>query len=152
LIHAIGRNDGPGATNAWLDKYIFPGGYSPALSETLAAIERTGLWVTDCEVLRLHYARTIAHWRRRFASNRDAIKALYDERFCRMFELYLAGSEIAFRRQGHMNFQIQLCRDIEAAPLSRDYMFEAERRTAAASDVAAPHPEVAELDLAPRGS
>ena len=127
LIHAIGRNDGPGATNAWLDKYIFPGGYSPALSETFAAIERTGLWVTDCEVLRLHYARTIAHWRRRFASNRLTIAALCDERFCRMFELYLAGSEIAFRRQGHMNFQIQLTRDIEAVPLARDYMLDAER-------------------------
>ena len=127
LVHSIGRNEGPGATNPWLDKYIFPGGYSPALSETFAAIERSGLWVTDCEILRLHYARTIAHWRRRFAANRDLIASLYDQRFCRMFELYLAGSEIAFRRQGHMNFQIQLTRDPKAVPLSRDYMVDAER-------------------------
>ncbi len=127
LVHSIGRARGPGATNPWLDKYIFPGGYSPALSETFAAIERTGLWVTDCEVLRLHYARTIAHWRQRFAANRTQVRALYDERFCRMFELYLAGSEIAFRSQNYMNFQIQLTRAIDAVPLTRTYMTENER-------------------------
>lgn len=127
LIHSIGRSEGTGATNAWLDKYIFPGGYSPALSETFAAIERSGLWMTDCEVLRLHYAKTIAHWRRRFAANRTVIASLYDERFCRMFELYLAGSEVAFRRRGFMNFQIQLTRRIDAVPLARDYMIDAER-------------------------
>jgi len=127
LIHSIGRSEGTGATNAWLDKYIFPGGYSPALSETFAAIERSGLWMTDCEVLRLHYAKTIAHWRRRFAANRTVIASLYDERFCRMFELYLAGSEVAFRRRGFMNFQIQLTRRIDAVPLARDYMVDAER-------------------------
>ncbi len=130
LVHSIGRREGPGATNAWLDKYIFPGGYSPALSETFAAVERSGLWVTDCEILRLHYAKTIAHWRSRFQANRAVIAGLYDERFCRMFELYLAGSEIAFRRQGHMNFQLQLTRETEAVPLSRDYMFDAERAAA----------------------
>ena len=127
LVHSIGRSEGPGATNAWLDKYIFPGGYSPAMSETFAAIERSGLWVTDCEVLRLHYAKTITHWRRRFAANRDVIASLYDERFCRMFELYLVGAEVAFRRQGHMNFQIQLTRGIGAVPLTRDYMVDTER-------------------------
>ena len=127
LVHSIGRAAGPGATNPWLDKYIFPGGYAPALSEAFAAIERSGLWVTDCEVLRLHYARTIALWRQRFAANRAVIASLYDERFCRMFELYLVGSEIAFRRQRHMNFQVQLTRRADAAPLSRDYMVDAER-------------------------
>jgi cyclopropane-fatty-acyl-phospholipid synthase len=132
LLHAIGRADGPAATGRWLEKYIFPGGYSPALSETFAAIERSKLWVTDCEILRLHYARTIAHWRARFAVNRDRIRALYDERFCRMFELYLAGCEITFRRQGHMNFQIQLSRSVDAVPLTRDYMLAAERASAAA--------------------
>jgi cyclopropane-fatty-acyl-phospholipid synthase len=131
LLHSIGRREGPGSTNAWLTKYIFPGGYSPALSETFAAVEKSGLWVTDCEVLRLHYAKTIAHWRRRFAANRDVIASLYDERFCRMFEVYLCGSELAFRRQGHMNFQIQLSRSIDAVPLTRDYMVEAERKTPA---------------------
>jgi cyclopropane-fatty-acyl-phospholipid synthase len=127
LLHAIGRFEGPSATNDWIAKYIFPGGYSPALSEVLAPLEASGLITTDIEILRLHYAKTLAHWRRRFAANRDAIAALYDERFCRMFEFYLSGSELAFHHAGHMNFQIQLVRHQEAAPLSRDYMFEAER-------------------------
>ncbi|GEM15586.1 SAM-dependent methyltransferase [Gluconobacter oxydans] len=130
LIHSIGRMDGPGTTNPWIQKYIFPGGYSPALSETLAAIERSGLWMTDCEVLRLHYARTLAEWRKRFDANRDKIRALYDERFVRMFEFYLVGAELAFRVQGHMNFQLQLTRSIDAVPFTRDYMFERERDTA----------------------
>lgn len=127
LLHSIGRSDEPGTTNPWIDKYIFPGGYSPSLSETFAAIEKTGLWVTDCEILRLHYAKTISIWRKRFAEQRENAKALYDERFCRMFEFYLAGAELSFEVQGHMNFQIQLTRDIRAVPLTRDYMFEAER-------------------------
>ncbi len=133
LVHAIGRADGPGATNAWLEKYIFPGGYSPALGETVSAVEASGLWITDCEVLRLHYARTIAHWRARFAANRERIRALHDERMCRMFELYLIGSELAFRRQRHMNFQLQLTRSIDAVPFTRDYMLDAERRGATAT-------------------
>lgn len=128
LVHAIGRSQGPGSTNPWMSKYIFPGGYSPALSEVLPAAEKSGLWVTDIEILRLHYAQTLAHWRRRFAANRDAIQSLYDERFCRMFEFYLVGSELAFRRMGHMNWQMQLTRSPEALPLTRDYMFEAERQ------------------------
>lgn len=127
LIHAIGRSDGPGSTNPWIAKYIFPGGYSPALSEVLPLVEKSGLWATDIEILRLHYAHTLAHWRRRFAANRDAIQSLYDERFCRMFEFYLVGSELAFRRMGHMNWQLQLTRRLETLPLTRDYMFEAER-------------------------
>ncbi len=122
LLHTIGRSHGPAATNRWLTKYIFPGGYSPALSEVVPRIERAGLIVTDIEILRLHYAETLRHWRRRFAANRDAIAALYDERFCRMFEFYLAGSELAFRRMGHVNFQIQLAREQTAVPLSRDYI------------------------------
>ncbi|GAB0119519.1 class I SAM-dependent methyltransferase [Acidisoma sp. 7E03] len=128
LIHTIGRLDGPGTTNPWIEKYIFPGGYSPALSETMAAIERTGLITTDVEILRLHYAKTLREWRRRFAANRDAIQALYDERFCRMFEFYLAGSELAFHYQEHVNFQIQLTRQLEAVPLARDYITETEHR------------------------
>ncbi len=122
LIHAIGRSDGPGSTNAWLRKYIFPGGYSPALSEVLPNVERSGLMATDIEILRLHYAETLRHWRRRFAANRDAIAALYDERFCRMFEFYLATSEIAFRRCGHMVWQLQLAHEHGAVPLTRDYI------------------------------
>ena len=122
LIHAIGRSDGPGSTNPWLRKYIFPGGYSPALSEVLPGVERSGLMATDIEILRLHYAETLRHWRRRFAANRDAITALYDEPFCRMFEFYLAGSEITFRRCGHMVWQLQLAHGHGVVPLTRDYI------------------------------
>ncbi|HLJ62851.1 MAG TPA: cyclopropane-fatty-acyl-phospholipid synthase family protein [Stellaceae bacterium] len=124
LLHSIGRQDGPGATNPWIRKYIFPGGYSPAISEVVPVIERMGLWITDIEVLRLHYAHTLRAWRTRFLANLEAIKALYDERFCRMWEFYLAASECAFLHQGHINFQIQLARDINAVPLTRDYIRE----------------------------
>jgi cyclopropane-fatty-acyl-phospholipid synthase len=130
LLHSIGRFDGASATNPWIAKYIFPGGYSPALSEVLGPIEQSGLQTADIEILRLHYAKTLAHWRRRFAANRDAIAALYDERFCRMFEFYLAGSELAFRVNDHMNFQVQLTHRNDATPLTRDYMVEAERAVA----------------------
>ncbi|MBL6078974.1 class I SAM-dependent methyltransferase [Belnapia sp. T18] len=130
LVHAIGRSSGPGATNPWLAKYIFPGGYSPALSEVLPTVERSGLWVTDIEILRLHYAETIRHWRRRFAANRDAILSLHDERFCRMFEFYLAGAELAFRRSDHMNWQLQLSPSVGAVPLTRDYIADSERAAA----------------------
>jgi cyclopropane-fatty-acyl-phospholipid synthase len=129
LIHAIGRSDGPGSTNAWLRKYIFPGGYSPALSEVLPPVERSGLMATDIEILRLHYAETLRHWRRRFAANRDAIAALYDDAFCRMFEFYLAASEITFRRCGHMVWQLQLARGHGAVPLTRDYIGASEAGT-----------------------
>jgi cyclopropane-fatty-acyl-phospholipid synthase len=127
LLHSIGRSDGPGSTNPWIRRYIFPGGYSPALSEVLPAIERAGLIVTDIEILRLHYAETLKRWRQRFNQNRAAIEALYDERFCRMWEFYLASSEATFRWAGHMVFQIQLAKSIEAVPLRRDYIGEAER-------------------------
>jgi cyclopropane-fatty-acyl-phospholipid synthase len=122
LLHAIGRSDGPGFTNPWMAKYIFPGGYCPALSEVIPQVEKSCLIATDIEVLRLHYAETLRHWRRRFTANRDTIATLYDERFCRMFEFYLSGSEIAFRREGHMVFQIQLAHQQTAVPLTRDYI------------------------------
>jgi cyclopropane-fatty-acyl-phospholipid synthase len=122
LLHAIGRSDGPGFTNPWIAKYIFPGGYCPALSEVILPVEKSGLIATDIEVLRLHYAETLRNWRRRFSANRDTIATLYDERFCRMFEFYLSGSEIAFRREGHMVFQIQLAHRQTAVPLTRDYI------------------------------
>jgi len=127
LLHSIGRMDGPGATNPWLRKYIFPGGYSPALSEVVPVAERTKLWITDIEVLRLHYAETLKSWRQRFNANRERIRTLYDERFCRMWEFYLAGSEMAFRQQGHLVFQMQLSKSIDAVPLTRDYMVDWER-------------------------
>jgi cyclopropane-fatty-acyl-phospholipid synthase len=131
LIHSIGRSDGPGATNSWAAKYIFPGAYAPALSEVQPAIERSGLIVADIEILRLHYAMTLAEWRKRFRANRDKVAALYDERFCRMWEFYLAGAEIGFRYQGMMVFQVQLAKKIDALPLTRDYMMLERPRVAA---------------------
>ncbi len=122
LVHSIGRSDGPGVTNPWIAKYIFPGGYTPALSEVLPAIERSGLIVTDVEILRLHYALTLAEWRRRFVANWDRAKRLHDERFCRMWEFYLAGAEMGFRNQGLMVFQLQLAKRVDTLPLVRDYM------------------------------
>ena len=127
LLHSIGRADGPGVTNPWLRRYIFPGGYSPALSEVIPQVEKAGLWATDLEILRLHYAETLRHWRQRFQARRDEARAMHDERFCRMWEFYLAGAEISFRYQGHMVFQMQLARSQEAVPLTRDYMVESER-------------------------
>ncbi|MDP9138319.1 MAG: cyclopropane-fatty-acyl-phospholipid synthase family protein [Pseudomonadota bacterium] len=126
LLHSIGRKGGPGSTGAWVRKYIFPGGYSPALSETLAAIERSQLWVTDIEILRLHYAETLLAWERRFQIHRAAAAALLDERFCRMWEFYLIASEFSFRYGKHMVFQIQLAKAVDAVPLTRGYIAAAE--------------------------
>ena len=100
LIHTIGRATAQAITNPWISKYIFPGGYIPGAVEVMPAIERAGLWITDIEILRLHYAETLRRWRQRFLANRDRVAALYDERFCRMWEFYLAGSEVAFRYDG----------------------------------------------------
>jgi cyclopropane-fatty-acyl-phospholipid synthase len=127
LLHTIGRTDGPGATNSWIAKYIFPGGYTPALSEVMASIERSGLYATDVEVLRLHYAETLKEWRNRFLKNRAKAAALYDERFCRMWEFYLASAEMTFRYDHLVVFQIQLAKEIDAVPITRDYMLEDER-------------------------
>ena len=127
LLHTIARCDPPSTTSPWLRKYIFPGGYCPALSEVLAVIERCGLWVTDIEILRLHYAETLHYWRERFQANRDKAVELYDERFCRMWEFYLAGSEISFRHWGQMVAQIQLTKSVDVLPITRDYMIEWER-------------------------
>ncbi|MBV8776942.1 MAG: class I SAM-dependent methyltransferase [Alphaproteobacteria bacterium] len=137
LLHSIGRMDGPGTTNPWLRKYIFPGGYSPAISEVVPVIERTRLWVTDIEVLRLHYAHTLNAWRRRFLQQRDRALQLYDERFCRMWETYLAGAEVAFRWGGHLVMQVQMAKAVDTVPITRDYMFEWERAHLAADDRAA---------------
>jgi cyclopropane-fatty-acyl-phospholipid synthase len=139
LLHSIGRMDGPYVTNPWLRKYIFPGGYSPALSEVVPVVERAKLWITDIEILRLHYAETLKAWRQRFNANRERIRALYDERFCRMWEFYLAGSEVAFRQQGHLVFQMQLAKSVDAVPVTRDYMVDWERshRVPAADERAA---------------
>jgi len=126
VLHSIGRFGPPGETNSWIQKYIFPGGYIPSLSEVLPVIEKTGMFVTDIEILRLHYAETLREWRHRFKANCEKAAGLYDERFCRMWEFYLAGSEISFRNQGMMNFQIQITKNLEAVPLTRTYIGEAE--------------------------
>ena len=128
LVHSIGRKGGPGTTGAWVRKYIFPGGYSPALSETFSEIEKAGLWVTDCEILRMHYAHTLYEWDKRFQANRDKAAEMFDETFCRMWEFYLIVAEFTFRYGKHMNFQIQLSKSVDALPLARDYMLETERK------------------------
>jgi cyclopropane-fatty-acyl-phospholipid synthase len=122
VIHSIGRKSPPSRTQPWIRKHIFPGGYIPALSEVFPAIERSGLWVTDMEVLRLHYAETLKAWRERFLARREEAAAMYDERFCRMWEFYLAISEVAFREVGHMVFQLQLTKKPDVVPLTRDYL------------------------------
>ena len=122
VLHSINRSDGPGATSAWVKKYIFPGGYVPALSEVLPHLEREKLYVTDIEILRLHYAKTLHEWCRRFEANRARAREIYDERFCRMWEFYLASAECAFRYGGMNNFQIQFCKNQNTLPLTRDYI------------------------------
>ena len=132
LIHAIGHRSPPNTTGPWIRKYIFPGGYSPSLSETFAAIEKSGLWVADTETLRLHYAYTLRKWRLRFEARRAEVAEMFDERFCRMWDFYLSTSEFAFRNGTHFNFQIQLIKSVGALPIHRDYMVEAERALIAA--------------------
>ena len=122
LVHSIGRKHGAGITNPFLDKYIFPGGYIPLLSEVLPAVERAGLQVADIEMWRLHYAETLRHWRERFAAARTDIAQMYDECFCRMWEYYLSISEVAFRWAGFAVFQLQLVKTADAAPLTRAYL------------------------------
>jgi cyclopropane-fatty-acyl-phospholipid synthase len=128
LLHSIGRSDGPGITSPWLAKYIFPGGYVPALSEVLPAIERSGLLITDIEILRLHYADTLKAWRDRFLARHKEAERLYDERFCRMWDFYLASSEMAFREEGMMVFQIQMTKRQGVVPNTRDYIARNEAR------------------------
>ncbi len=126
LVHSIGRKGGPGLTNPWIRKYIFPGGHTPALSETCTAVEQAGLWITDMEILRLHYADTLVEWEKRLQENRTKIAGLLDERFCRMWEFYLIISEFSFRYGKHMVFQLQLTKNVDATPVTRDYMAQAE--------------------------
>jgi cyclopropane-fatty-acyl-phospholipid synthase len=128
LLHTIGRMGKPGTTDAWTAKYIFPGGYNPALSEIVAASEQAKLMVADVETLRLHYAHTIAHWYARVTASRAEIVALYDERFFRMWQFYLAGAMAAFRHGWMVNYQVQYIRSRHALPITRDYMNEAEQR------------------------
>lgn len=124
LIHTIGRAYPPGGTSPWIQKYIFPGGYCPALSEMSAAVEKSGLYPCDVEVWRLHYAETLRHWHDRFVARQDEARALYDERFCRMWRYYLKASEVTFRYNRQCVFQFQMARKQQAVPLTRDYLYQ----------------------------
>ncbi len=137
LIHTIGTADTPSATNPWIQKYIFPGGYIPPLSEIMPSIERAGLYVTDIEVLRLHYAETLRAWRQRFHEKLETVREIYDDRFCRMWDFYLCASETSFRNSGLVVFQIQLSKNLEELPIIRDYISENERDTLMSSRIAA---------------
>jgi cyclopropane-fatty-acyl-phospholipid synthase len=128
VLHSIGRSEGPGITNPWIAKYIFPGGYIPALSEVLPAVERAGLLVTDIEILRLHYAHTLRAWRERFLAHRETVEKLYDARFVRMWEFYLAASEMAFAKQNMMVMQLQLTKRQGTVPITRDHIGTEEAR------------------------
>jgi len=127
LLHSIGHMSPPGTASPWLRKYIFPGAYSPALSEVFPAVENNSLWVTDLEFLRVHYATTLRHWYDRFETNRAAIAQMYDERFCRMWEFYLISAEMMFRTGSQEVFQMQLARKRDAAPIVRDYITDTQR-------------------------
>ena len=137
LIHTIGTADRPSPTNAWIQKYIFPGGYIPPLSQVMPAIEKAGLYVTDVEILRLHYAETLRDWRIRFHEKIDKVQEIYDERFCRMWDYYLSASEVSFRNSGLVVFQIQLAKQLDDLPLTRDYITEIEENELSATRVAA---------------
>jgi cyclopropane-fatty-acyl-phospholipid synthase len=128
LLHSIGRSTGPDVSSPWITKYIFPGGYIPAVSEVVPAIERAGLLVCDIEILRLHYAETLKAWRERFMARREEAVQLYDERFARMWEFYLAAAEMTFRKQNFMNFQIQLTKRQGVTPMTRGYIAQQEAR------------------------
>jgi cyclopropane-fatty-acyl-phospholipid synthase len=127
LLHSIGHMSPPGTASPWLRKYIFPGAYSPALSEVFPMVEQNKLWVTDLEFLRVHYATTLRHWADRFAANRAKVAAMYDERFCRMWEFYLISAEMMFRTGSQLVFHMQLARQRDAAPITRDYVTDVQR-------------------------
>ena len=140
FVHCIGRMRPPGSTGPFIRKYIFPGAYVPSLSEVFASTERAGLWVADMEVLRLHYHYTLQHWRRRFAANRAQAAALYDERFCRMWEWYLAAVDVGFSNGSNMVFQMLLSERIDAVPILRDYIVDDLRAMAARRAETEPQP------------
>ncbi|HEX4737006.1 MAG TPA: cyclopropane-fatty-acyl-phospholipid synthase family protein [Allosphingosinicella sp.] len=132
--HCCGRMGGPGVTDKWTRKYIFPGGYIPALSELVTEAEKNKLIVTDVEAMRYHYAHTLEEWYYRTVAHREEITALYDERFYRMWEFYLVGAEAAFRYGGMVNWQIQYVKRRDAIPMTRDYMYEEAERLRAGEE------------------
>ena len=143
VLHSIGRSTGPDVTSPWITKYVFPGGYIPALSEVMPAVEKAGLLVCDMEILRLHYAQTLKAWRERFMARREEAVRLYDERFARMWEFYLAASEMSFRKQNMMNFQLQLTKRQGVVPVTRDYIGREEARLRGIEQSARPRLQLA---------
>jgi cyclopropane-fatty-acyl-phospholipid synthase len=134
LIHTIGHLGAPAPTSSWVRKYIFPDGYIPSLMEITPSLARAGLVVADLEILREHYALTLEHWRARFEANRDEAREIFGERFCRIWEFYLAGSQCAFRHEGCVVLQFQLVRKFDALPITRDYLVHREAELRAAED------------------
>ena len=123
LIHTIGSVMTPRDPHPWITKYIFPGGYTPSLSEVAKPIERSGLIISDMEVLRMHYSHTLRHWKERFLGKKDEVLTMFDEKFYRMWEFYLAGCEMAFKWGDQVVFQFQLTKDLTTAPNTRDYIY-----------------------------
>jgi len=146
VIHSIGRRSPPGDADPWIAKYIFPGGYIPSVSEVMAAVEKSGLWATDIEILRLHYAETLRNWYERFQENRHIARDIYDERFCRMWEFYLAACEMMFRNGELMVFQLQLAHERDAVPLTRDYITDFERQDRPSNRSRTQSPVIARAD------
>lgn len=132
MIHAIGRMSPPGSTGPFIRKYIFPGGYVPAMSEVFASLERTGMWVGDCEMLRLHYYWTIKHWRQNFENVRPQVVEMMGERFARMWEFYLVAVELGFLHGSNMVYQLLLANERDAVPVIRDFIVDEERALAVA--------------------
>ena len=127
MLHSIGHMSPPGTASPWMRKYIFPGAYSPALSEVFPAVENNSLWVTDLEFLRVHYSTTLRHWTDRFNANREKVAQMYDERFVRMFEFYLISAEMMFRTGSQEVFHMQISKLRDASPLTRDYITDTQR-------------------------
>ena len=123
LIHTIGSINGPRDPQPWITKYIFPGGYTPSMSELASPIEKSGLIVSDIEVLRMHYSHTLRHWKERCISNKSKILEMFDEKFFRMWEFYLTSCELAFKLEDQVVFQFQLTKDLTTAPTTRDYIY-----------------------------
>ena len=149
LLHTIGRMATPGPINSWMRKYIFPGAYLPSLSQLMPLLEQRGLWLADLEMMRVHYAKTLAVWDERFQARRAEIETRFDARFCRMWEFYLQLNEVAFRHRSLVVFQLQLAKRIDAVPITREYLYsdgaaEAEDnrslRVAGGTDESAPKP------------
>ena len=123
LLHTIGSVNPPRDPHPWMTRYIFPGGYTPSLSELAGPIEKSGLIVSDIEVLRIHYAHTLKHWKERFINNKDKVLKMFDEKFFRMFEFYLSSCEMAFKHGDQVVYQLQLIKKLDAAPSTRDYIY-----------------------------